>query len=225
VDDAQDDEIPLDSEVPGLEVTLVPVAAPPPPPPAARPPGFPDDEWAGQLADGRVLAFLREPVARCHLDRLLLIDGERRIERPLPGWVYYGHSLAVGPRGLLIGGARAAWLVGGDGTMTTLYEEPDGDGVHVCWLDDGTAVAAGWRTLVLDGPGGRATLPCNHAVGACVVAPGLLVVSDDDGSQWIDDGRVVARDWRPYAGSQGDVILSTAGDAYRVRVRRAVSAG
>ena len=71
----------------------------------------------------------------------------------------------------------------------------------------------------------RATLPCNRAVGACVVAPDLLVVSDDDGSQWIERGRVVARDWRPYAAARGDVILSTAGDAYRVRVRRAVSAG
>ena len=111
----------------------------------APPPGFGDDEWAGQLADGRVLAFLREPVARCHLDRLLLVDGERRVERPLPAWVYYGHFLAPGARGLLIGGARSAWLVDGDGAMTTLLDEPDGDGVHVCWLDDGTAVAAGWR--------------------------------------------------------------------------------
>ncbi|MCU1277425.1 MAG: hypothetical protein JWM53_971 [bacterium] len=225
MDGADDDEICLDSEVPGLTIALAAVAVPPPPPAIAPAPGFGDDEWAGRLADGRVLAFLREPVARCHLDRLLLVDGERRIEHPLPAWVYYGHLLALARRGLLVGGARAAWLVGGDGAMTTLLDEPDGDGVHVCWLADDTAVAAGWRTIVLDGPSGRATLPCNHAVGACVVAPELLVVSDDDGSQWIDRGRVVARDWRPYAAARGDVILSTAGDAYRVRVRRELSAG
>lgn len=226
MDAAQDDEIPLDSEVPGLEIRLYPAAPLPPAPPVVTPAaGFGDDEWAGQLADGRVLAFLREPVARCHLDRLLLVDGDRRIERPLPGWVYYGHFLAVGPRGLLIGGPRSAWWLDGDGTFSTLLDEPDGDGVHVCWLDDGTAVAAGWRTVVLDGPRGRRELPCNHAVGACVVAPDLLVVSDDDGAQWIEDGRVVARDWRPYASARGDVIVSTAGDAYRVVVRRGVSAG
>ena len=187
-----------------------------------RAPGFPDDEWAGVLPDGRVLAFLREPVARCHLDRLLLVDGERRLERPLPAWVYYGHFLALGPGGLLIGGAAAAWRLDADGTMTTLLEEPDGDGVQVAWLPDGTAVAAGWRRLVLDAPGGRRELPCSHAVGACVVAPDLLVVSDDDGSQWIRGGRVVARHWRPYSAARGDVIVSAAGDAYRVRV---VSAG
>jgi hypothetical protein len=228
VDAAQDDEILLDSEVPGLTIALAPLVAPPPLPPLpviAPAAGFGEDEWAGQLADGRILAFLREPVARCHLDRLLLVDGERRVERPLPAWVYYGHFLALGRRGLLVGGARAAWLVDGDGVMTTLLDEPDGEGVHVCWLDDGTAVAAGWRLVVFDGPGGRATLPCNHAVGACVVAPNLLVISDDDGSQWIEDGRVVARDWRPYAGAHGDVIRSTAGDAYRVRVTRTLSAG
>ncbi|MGZ3405938.1 MAG: hypothetical protein ACXVAN_05800, partial [Polyangia bacterium] len=128
-------------------------------------------------------------------------------------------------RGLLIGGAKSAWRVERDGTMTTLYDEPDGETVHVCWLEDGTAVAAGWRTIILDGQNGRAALPCNRAVGAHVVGGDLLVISDDDGSQWIEDGRVVARDWRPYAGAQGDVIRSTAGDAYRVRVRRAVSAG
>jgi hypothetical protein len=147
-----------------------------------------------------------------------LVDGERRIERPLPAWVYYGNFLALGPRGLLIGGACAAWHIDGKGAMTTLLDEPDGDAVHVTWLPDGTAVAAGWRAVVLDGPDGRRELPCNHAVGACVVAPDLLVVSDDDGSQWIRGGRVVARDWRPYREARGDVIVSTAGDAYRVRI-------
>jgi hypothetical protein len=224
VGDGQDEEIALDSAMPGVVVTLEPLAAAPPaPPPLAPAPGFGDDEWAARLDDGRVLAFLREPVARCHLDRLLLVDGERRLERPLPGWVYYGHFLAVGARGVLVGGARAAWRLDADGTLTTLLDESDGDGVHVAWLPDGTAVAAGWRVVVLDGPAARVELPCNHAVGACVVAPDLLVVSDDDGSQWIRAGRVLARDWRPYAGARGDVILSTAGDAYRVRVR--VSAG
>jgi len=219
VDAGQDDEIALDSEVPGVSVTLAPVLAPAAPPPPLTPaPGFPDDEWAAQLGDGRVLAFLREPVARCHLDRLLLVDGERRIERPLPAWVYYGRFLAVGAEGLLIGGARAAWRLDADGNLTTLLDESDGDVVHVAWLPDGTAVAAGWRVVVLDGASGHVELPCNHAVGACVIAPDLLVVSDDDGSQWIRGGRVIARDWRPYAEARGDVILSTAGDAYRVRV-------
>jgi len=219
VDDAQDDEIALDSEAPGVQVTLTPVATPTPlPPPFAVAAGFGDDEWAHVLPDGRVLAFLREPVGRCHLDRLLLVDGERRVEWPLPAWIYYGQLLALGPRGLLIGGARAAWRIDGAGDVATLLEDPDGDRVHVAWLPDGTAVAAGWRRLVLDGPAGRVELPCNHAVSACVVAPELLVVSDDDGSQWIRGGHVVARDWRPYAEARGDVILSTAGDAYRVRV-------
>ena len=217
MDAGQDDEITLDPEVPGVRVTLCPVAAPSPPPPIPRAPGYGDDEWAGLLADGRVLAFLREPVARCHLDRLLLVDGERRVERPLPAWVYYGLFVAIGRR-LLIGGARSAWILDADGAMTTLLDEPDGDGVHVCWLPDGTAVAAGWRTVAFDGPAGRRALPCNHAVGACVVAPDLLVVSDDDGSQWIQDGRVLARDWRPYAEARGDVVISSAGDGYRVRV-------
>ena len=35
---------------------------------------------------------------------------------------------------------------------------------------------------------------------------------------WIEDGRVIARDWRPYAEARGDFVLSMAGDAYRVRV-------
>ena len=209
----------LDCEVPGVTVTLRPIAEPPPKPAAlVRAPGFGDDEWASLLPDGRVLAFLREPVARCHLNRLLLVDGERRFERPLPAWIFYGGSLGLGARGVLIGGPRNAWILGGDGTLTTLLDESDGDSVSVCWLGDDCAVAAGWRTIVLDGPNGRRTLPCNRAVGAFVVAPDLLVVSDDDGSQWIHDGRVVARDWRPYVEARGDVVLSSAGDAYRVRV-------
>ena len=76
-----------------MTVTLTPVAEPPPTPAAlvarAR---FGDDEWAGRLADGRVLAFLREPVARCHLDRLLLVDGERRSSSRCRPWIYYGSS-------------------------------------------------------------------------------------------------------------------------------------
>jgi hypothetical protein len=223
--DAQDDEIALDSEAPGVEVTLRPVgasAAPAAPASLQRAPGFGDDEWAAQLPDGRVLAFLREPVARCHLDRVRLVDGERQLERPLPAWVYYGHLVALGPRGsVLIGAPRSAYRLDADGTFTALLEEADGEGVHVAWLPDGTAVAAGWRTIVLDGPGGRVELPCVSAVGACVVAPDLLVVSDDDGSQWIRGGRVVARDWRPFREARGDVIVSTAGDAYRVRVQPA----
>jgi len=219
VSSAQEDEIALDSEVPGVEVTLRPVPAPPAPAPLTTAPGYGDDEWAARLPDGRVLAFLREPVARCHLDRLRLVDGERQLERPLPAWIYYGHFWALGPRGaLLVGGPHVAHRLEPDGTFTTLLDEPDGEGVHVAWLPDGTAVAAGWRTILLDGPGGRVELPCASAVGACAVAPDLLVVSDDDGSQWIRGGRVVARDWRCFKEARGDVILSAAGDAYRVRV-------
>ena len=215
----QDDEIALDSELPGVQITLTAATeAPDPPPPLEAAAGFGDDEWARRLPDGRVLAFLREPVARCHLDRLLLVDGERRVERPLPPWVYYGQQLAFGPHGLLVGGAHAAWRIDAAGDMRTILDEPDGERVHVAWLPDGTAAAAGWRVIVLDGPGGRCELPCNYAVGACVVAPDLLVVSDGDGSQWIRGGRVVARDWRPYAEAREDVILSTAGEAYRVRL-------
>ena len=220
MDAGQDEEITLDSEVAGVAIALAPVAAPPPAPPPAIVPerGFGADEWAGRLPDGRLLAFLREPVARCHLDRLLLVDGERRTEQPLPPWIYYGHFIAVSPRGLLFGGARTAWHLDPAGVLTTLVDEPDGEAVHVAWLPDGTAVAAGWRRIVLDGPGGRRELACNHAVGACVVAPDLLVVSDDDGSQWIQGGRVVARDWRGWAEARGDVVVSSAGDAFRVRV-------
>jgi hypothetical protein len=219
VTDAQDDEIALDSEVPGVEVLLRPVAAPAAQAPLQPAAGFGKDEWAARLPDGRVLAFLREPVARCHLDRVRLIDGETALERPLPAWVYYGHFLAVGPRGsLLIGAPRAAYRLDADGAFTALLEEADGEGVPVAWLADGTAVAAGWRTIVLDGPGGRVELPCANAVGACVIGPDLLVVSDDDGSQWIRGGRVIARDWRPFREARGDVILSAAGDAFRVRV-------
>jgi hypothetical protein len=222
VSDAQDDEFALDSAVPGVEVLLRPVSAPPAREALPTAPGFGVDEWAAQLPDGRVLAFLREPVARCHLDRLRLVDGERALERPLAAWIYYGHFLAIGPGGsLLIGGPRIAHRLDADGTFTTLLDQPDGDGVPVAWLPDGTAAAAGVRTIVLDGPGGRVELPCAHAVGACVVAPDLLVVSDDDGSQWIRGGRVVARDWRPFRDARGDVILSAAGDAYRVRIHPA----
>lgn len=230
------DEIVLDSEEAGCVVALVPCD-----PPAAveglpRADGFGDDEWAARLSDGRIVAFLREPVGRCHLDRVLVIDGERRFERPLPAWIYYGFPtfFAAGPR-LLIGGPRGAWIVAGDGAVTTVLEEDDGGGVHVAWVDEDTAVAAGWRQVVFDRWGVRTTLSCNRAVGICVVrpvydrAPGghgggggddgaIIVVSDEDGSAWIRDGRVVARDWRPYASAQGDVIVSGAGDAYRVRV-------
>jgi hypothetical protein len=222
VDDAQDDEIALDSEAEaeGITVLLRQIADPPPPAPAVPPaPGFGQDEWAGQLADGRVLAFLREPVARCHLDRLLLVDGERRVERPLPPWILYGCFLAQGPRGVLIGGVRNGWRLDADGTLVTLLDEPDGETVHVAWRGD-TAVLAGFRVVVLDGPGGRVELPCNHAVGVCVVAPDLVVVSDDDGSMWIEGDRVIARDWKPYREARGDVVMSMAGDAYRVRVSR-----
>jgi hypothetical protein len=220
VDDPQDDEIALDSEAEGLTVLLRQITDPPPPAPAVPPaPGYGDDEWAGRLADGRVLAFLREPVARCHLDRLLLVDGERRVERPLPPWILYGAFLAQGPRGVLIGGVRTGWRLDADGTLVTLLDEPDGETVHVAWRGD-TAVAAGWRTLVHSGTEGRQELPCNHAVGVCVVAPDLVVVSDDDGSMWIEGDRVIARDWKPYREARGDVVMSMAGDAYRVRVSR-----
>ena len=117
----QDDEITLDSELPGVTVALRPIAEPPPAPPGPTPaPGFPDDEWAGLLPDGRTLAFLREPVARCHFDRLLLVDGERRIEHALPAWIYYGQRFAVGARGLLIGGPMGAWLLATNGEFTEL---------------------------------------------------------------------------------------------------------
>ena len=217
--DCQDDEIALDSEIEGVTVLLRPVAEPPPaaapPPPAA---GFRPDEWAAYLPDGQVLAFLREPVAQCHLDRLALVRGERRIERPLPPWVYYPEVVAIGPRGVLIGGPRSAWRLDYDGTLTTIFDEPDGQGVRVAWRGE-TAVAAGWHSAVLDGPGGRVELPCSNAVGACVVA-GLAVVSDDDGSMWIEGDRVIARDWRPFSEARGDVILSMVGEAFAVRVSR-----
>ncbi|MDB4966708.1 MAG: hypothetical protein JWN44_2397 [Myxococcales bacterium] len=217
--DGEEEEIVLDSELPGVRITLAPV--PPPPARQASPPapGFAEDEWAGAAPGGRVVAFLREPVARCHLDRVLIVEGERRIERPLPPWIYYGFFARIGKR-LLVGAPRQAFIVDWDGTMTTLLEEPDGAGVHVCWIDDDTAAAAGYRTIVVDGPAGQVTLACNAASAACVVAPGLLVVSDDDGSQWIHEGRVVARDWRTIAAAHGDVVVGAAGDAFRVTLVR-----
>lgn len=218
--DLQDDEIALDSEAEGVIVALRQIAeAPPPAPPLALAGGFRDDEWAACLPDGRILAFLREPVAYCHFDRLVLIAGERRVERPLPAWIYYPRHLAVGPRGLLLGGPRSGWRLDYDGTLTVLLDEPDGQGVEVAWWGD-TAVLAGWQRAVLDGPRGRVELPCANSVGACAVA-GLAVISDDNGSMWIEGGRVIARDWRPYREARGDdVIVSTAGDAYAVRVIR-----
>lgn len=217
--DPQDDEIALDAEVEGVTVLLRPVAeAPPPAPPPPPAEGFRPDEWAATLPDGQILAFLREPVAQCHLDRLALVRGERRIERPLPPWVYYALFVAIGPRGVLIGGPHTAWRLDYDGTLTTIFDEPDGQGVHVAWRGD-TAVVAGWRRAVLDGPGGRVELPCASTVGACVVA-GLVVVSDDNGSMWIEGDRVIARDWRPWREARGDVILSMGGEAYAARVSR-----
>ncbi|HXU69295.1 MAG TPA: hypothetical protein VN947_08195 [Polyangia bacterium] len=218
--DLQDDEIALDPEVEGVTVALRPLSeAPPPAPPLPPADGFRDDEWAVHLPDGQILAFLREPVAHCHLDRIALVAGARRVERPLPGWVYYPSHFAVGQRGLLIGGPRSGWRLDYDGTLTLLLDEPDGEGVNVAWRGD-TAVLAGWRRTVLDGPGGRVELPCANAVAACAVA-GLAVISDDDGSMWIEGDRVIARHWRPYREARGDdVILSTAGDAYAVRVIR-----
>ncbi len=216
----QDEEITLDSEVPDVTVTLQQLDAAPLGPDALTPAaGYGDDEWAAILPDGRVLAFLREPVARCHLDRLLLIDGERRFEQPLPPWIYYGDHVAPGPRALLLGGPRTAWRIGSDGTLTTLLDEPDGQGVHVAWRGD-TAVAAGNETVVLDGPDGRVALPCRHAAAACVVAPGIVVVSDDSGSLWIDGDRVVARDWRTYREARGDVNVSSPDEPFRGRVSR-----
>ncbi|HEY2747312.1 MAG TPA: hypothetical protein VGL86_21970 [Polyangia bacterium] len=217
---AQDEEITLDPEVDGVTVTLQELATAPPPSATLTPaPGYAADEWAAALADGRVLAFLREPAARCHFDRLLLLDGERRFEQPLPPWIYYGDFLVEGPPGLLLGGRCSAWRLGRDGTLTTLFDEPDGQGVHVAWRGD-TAVAAGSAAIVLEGPDGRVTLPCRHAVGACVVAPGIVVVSDDGGSQWIEGSRVVARDWRTYREARGEVIIASAGEAFRVRLSR-----
>lgn len=215
----EDDEIVLDPEVDGVRIVLTPAPAPPPPAPPAPVDGFPDDEFAAAAPGGRVLAFLREPVARCHFDRLLLVDGPRRIERPLPAWVYYERHLAFGRR-LLLGGCRQAWIVEWhDGAMTEIFAEADADGVQVCWLDDDTAVAAGFRSLVLVGPRGRQVLPCRHAVAAHAVAGGLVVVSDDDGAQWIFDGRLVARDWRVIVRSHNNVVVGAGGDAFFVSVR------
>jgi hypothetical protein len=219
VGETEDEEIVLDSEVAGLRIALVPVSVRPPRPQPPRAAGFPEDEWASHAPDGRVVAFLREPVARCHLDRVALIDGDRRLERPLPPWVYYGFFVKFGTKRLLVGGPRQAWVLSWDGEMTTLLEEPDAEGVHVCWLDDDTAAAAGHRTIVIDGPAGRTTLPCNHAVSICAVTRDLLVVTDDDGAQWISGGRVVARDWRSIADSHNGVVISAAGDAFRVDVQ------
>jgi hypothetical protein len=218
VEPSEEEELVLDAEVPEVRVALVQIEPQPLPAPAFAS-GFPDDEWAVRAPGGQLVAFLREPVARCHYDRMLVVDGDRRVEVPLPGWVYYGHHLRFGRR-LLLGGAQAAWVVDWDGTRRTLLEDPDADTVHVGWLDDDTTVAAGLRAIEIDGPAGRVTLPCNHALSVCVLPPKLLVVSDNDGSQWILDGRVVARDWRPYTVAFGDVIVSEAGNFFRVRVSR-----
>ena len=217
-DDLPDDAIVLDAEVPDVRVALLPAAPPPPREPLPRPAGFPDDEGAAQTPDGRLIAFLREPAARCHYDRVLLVDGARRMERPLPPWVYYEYHLALGRR-LLIGGREDAWLFDwADGTLTPIARDPDADGLSVCWLDDQTAVAAGFRQIVIVAPAGRITLPCRAAVGAHAAGSGLLVVSDDDGAQWILGGRVVARDWRTIADARDGVVVGAGGDAFRARV-------
>jgi hypothetical protein len=213
------DEIVLDAEVDDVRIVLTPAPPPPPPRPPTPVAGFGDDEFAAAAPGGRVLAFLREPVARCHFDRLLLVDGAQRIERPLPAWVYYERHLALGKK-LLLGGCRQAWIVDWrDGAMTEIFDEPDADGIQVCWLDDDAAVAAGFRELAIVGPRGRVTLPCRHAVGAHVAGADLLVVSDDDGAQWIKGGRVVARDWRTIVHSHNNVVVGAGGDAFFVSVR------
>ena len=215
----------LDSEVDGVRIVLTPADPPPPPAPLPELPGFPDDEFAMRTPLGGTLAFLREPVARCHYDRLMLTSGQRRVERPLPPWVYYERHLAVGAR-LLLGGCRQAWIVDwDDGAMTEIFSEPDADGVQVCWLDENTAVAAGYRSILITGviagamaDDRRVTLPCARAVAALAVSPRLLVVSDDNGAQWILDGRVVARDWRTIMRAHGGVVVGAGGDAFRVSV-------
>lgn len=219
-DDAQDDEIVLDPEVPGVRVTLTPTAPPPPRAPWPRPAGFLPDDFATEAPDGRIVAFLREPVGRCHYDRVLVADGARRFERPLPAWVYYEQFMALGPK-LLLGGCEAAWTIDfGDGAVTTVMEDPGSDGVAVAWLDGGVPVAAGHRQIVIDRPGARVTLPCRQAVAVRALGPGLLVVSDDDGAQLILDGRVVARDWRSVADARDGVLVTAGGEAFRVSVLR-----
>jgi hypothetical protein len=214
-----DEEILLDAEVPELRIALMPAVAPPPSPPLPRAEGFGDDEWAAHTPDGRLIAFLREPAARCHYDRVLLVDGARRMERPLPPWVYYEYFLALGRR-LLLGGREDAWVFDWiDGALTPIAHEDDAAGLRVCWLDDDTPVAAGFRQIVIAAPGARVTLPCRQAVAAHAPLPGLLVVSDDDGSQWIKDGRVVARDWRTLADARDGLVISAGGDAFRPVVR------
>lgn len=228
-DEAQGDEILLDPEVAGIAVALVPVALPAPAPPLPRPDGFADDDFAARTPEGRIVAFLREPVGRCHYDRVLVADGARRFERPLPAWVYYQQFLALGDK-LLLGGCEAAWTIDwATGEVATILSDPGSDGVAVAWAD-GVAVAAGRSQIAIDRPGARVALPCRQAVAVRGLGGGLVVVGDDDGMQVILDGRVVARDWRSLArdfraiaaggDAGGDVLVTAGGEAFRVSVRR-----
>ncbi len=205
-------------EVPGVRVTLCPVAAPSPPPPIPRAPGYGDDEWAGLLADGRVLGVSaraggplppRSPAARRRRAARRAAAAGLGLLRPLRR-----HRPAASSSV-----ARAApGVLDADGTMTTLLDEPDGDGVHVCWLPDGTAVAAGWRTVAFDGPAGRRRASVQPRGRRLRGRARPLVVSRRRRLAMDQDGRVLARDWRPYAEARGDVVISSAGDGYRVRV-------
>jgi hypothetical protein len=224
--DDEDGEIVVEGERPGVELRLRPVPTPPPRPAPPRPPDprlpadLHADDYVAASDDGQQLVlFLRHPRDRCHFQRMVLFDGARRFEHPVPPWVDYGPRLDFGWQ-LLVGGCEEAWVVDWtDGARARLLHDPGSAGVEVCWLDGETAVAAGVRQIAIGAPAAHALLPCNGATLARPLCGGsLLVVTDSDGTQFIADGQVVARDWRTVVEARGDMVVTASGEAFVVRV-------